>query len=221
MILKEIYLYPDLGEFSDEIIHPFRDQSRSICNFLERHLSAEKFETPNFKKICFVGTRQAVDEPYVNSSGALIVNVSLDTEQYKKCTSVNELNEFFIQRLLEGLEKCRPHMALPLDLLKNAMDEFRRNHYKNEWTFKQKKIKGTDYVCALECQLTIDCFLMNLKVLRKDTPVLDKEILRTAPDEIAFGPYLKDLKEEGGRIKVIDKSGVAFYTTTVSSLDKL
>ncbi|WP_080684749.1 hypothetical protein [Pseudomonas brassicacearum] len=46
MILKEIYLYPDLGEFSDEIIHPFRDQSRSICNFLERSLSAEKFETP-------------------------------------------------------------------------------------------------------------------------------------------------------------------------------
>ena len=75
MILKEIYLYPDLGEFSDEIIHPFRGQSRSICNFLERHRGAEKFETPNFKKICFVGTRQAVNEPCVNSSGALIVNV--------------------------------------------------------------------------------------------------------------------------------------------------
>ncbi len=50
MILKEIYLYPDLGEFSDEIIHPFRDQSRSICNFLERSLSAEKFETPTSRK---------------------------------------------------------------------------------------------------------------------------------------------------------------------------
>lgn len=221
MILKEIYLYPDLVEFSDDIIHPFRDQSRSICNFLERSLSAEKFETPNFKKICFIGTSQAAGEAYVNSSGVLIVNVTLDTERYKKCTSTSELNELFIELLLEGLEKGVKHTALPDGLLKSAIDDFRRNHYKNEWTFKQKKIKGTDYTCALECHLTIDCFLMHFKVLKKNTLILDKEILRTAPDEVAFGPYLKDLKEEGGRIKVIDKLGVPFYTTLVASLDNL
>lgn len=64
-------------------------------------------------------------------------------------------------------------------------------------------------------------FLLSFKVLKSNTCVLDKEILRTAPDEVVFLPYLKDIKEENGRIKVIDKSGMPFYTTTAASLDKL
>lgn len=125
MILKEIYLYPELTEYGDDIIHPFRDQSRSICNFLERSLSVEKVETPNFKKICFIGTNQAAGDAYVNSSGALIVNVTLDEGAYKKCTSTTELNEFFIQMLLEGLGKSAQHAVLPAQFLKEAIDEFR------------------------------------------------------------------------------------------------
>lgn len=220
MLLKQIYLYPDLVEYGDDMIHPFRDQSRSVCNFLERSLGSEKFLTPNFKKVCFVGTSQASDEVVVNASGALIVKVVLDEAAYKKCASPNELNAFFTDMLLEGLEKSARQAVLPHALLKSALDEFRRNDYQNEWTFKSKKIRHSDYTCALECRLTTDCFLMYFKVLKSNAPVLATEILRTAPDEVVFRPYLKDIKEENGRISVIDKSGLAFYTTTVARLDK-
>lgn len=57
--------------------------------------------------------------------------------------------------------------------------------------------------------------------MKNNTCVLDKEILRTTPDEVVFLPYLKDIKEENGRIKVIDTSGMAFYTTTAASFNKL
>jgi len=221
MILKEVYLYPDLTEYSDEIIHPFRDQSRSVCNFLERHLSAEKFETVGFKKICFVGTKHTMQEVYVNSSGALIVPVTMDEVAYKNCVTADELNEFFISLLLNGLATAIKHIALPVALFKDTLDEFRRNHFKNEWVFKSKKIKNPACTCVLECRLTIDFFLLSFKVVKSNTCVLDKEILRTAPDEVVFLPYLKDIKEENGRIKVIDKSGMAFYTTTAASFNKL
>lgn len=221
MILKEMYLYPDLVEYGDDVVHPFRDQSRSICNFLQRSLGAEKFVAAGFRKICIVGKRRPADGVQVNSSGALSVEVALDVERYRQCASPEELNAFFIPMLLQGLEKAASHTALPLARLRQAIDDFRRDRYRNEWIFKDRKIAGTDYRCVLGCALTTGHFLMSLRVLRKGALILDTPIVRTAPDEVVFLPYLKDIKHANGRIEVIARSGLTLYATTVAGLDRL
>ena len=106
MILKELYLYPDLVEFPDEIVHPFRDQSRSICNFLERELQTIRFSADGFKRICIVGKSSPSTESFINSSKVLIVEVPFDENDYKKLERA-QLNTFFAQMLVAGIEKCR------------------------------------------------------------------------------------------------------------------
>ncbi|WP_369934110.1 hypothetical protein [Xanthomonas tesorieronis] len=221
MLLKEIYLYPDLAEYGDDVVHPFRDQSRSLCNFLERGLGAEKFVAAGFKRICIVGKRRPADEAQVNSSGALCVDVALDVDLYRRCATPEELNEFFIALLLDGLEKTAGHTALPSARLRQAIADFRRGGYRNEWIFKDRKIARTDYRCALACELTTGYFQLHFRVRRKDALILDTPIVRTAPDEVVFLPYLKDIKHANGKIEAVARSGLALYTTTVAGLDRL
>lgn len=57
MILKNIYLFPELDDYGREVTYPFKEQSRSICNFLERKIKDLKYNTEGFRTVCFVGKK--------------------------------------------------------------------------------------------------------------------------------------------------------------------
>lgn len=50
MYLKEIYLYPDIMDFGERITFSFKRESRSLYNYIERHLKKMKYQTINLKK---------------------------------------------------------------------------------------------------------------------------------------------------------------------------
>jgi len=51
--------------------------------------------------------------------------------------------------------------------------------------------------------MDLDKFTLRLTIFNKDAPVLDKIILTTPPDEIAFHSKFKDVVIEGEHIVVI------------------
>ena len=83
MILRDIYLYPDLVEFPQELTSTFRYQTRSLCNFLERNvLKRLKFETDGFRRLCIIGTSAPKEGVFVNTAKAACVEVFLDVARY-------------------------------------------------------------------------------------------------------------------------------------------
>lgn len=218
MILKEIYLYPDLVDYAGSIVHPFRDQSRSICNYLERRLKRIKFDAEGFKRICFVGKKEPNSGCFVNSSKVLIVEISFDENQYTSLKK-DQLNTFFSQMLVTGIEKCQKQYEISGNELLKGLENFRENGCVNRWTFKTKTFKDIGIKCALKCELTIDAFHLSLVITKGKEVLLTREILKTEPDEIVFVPMFKDVKLVGDRLVVMDKFGDAIYNVMLDELN--
>lgn len=218
MILKELYLYPDLVEFEDAIVHLFRDQSRSICNYLERQLKPVKFDADGFKRICFIGKDEPNSECYVNSSKVLIVEVYFDEKKYKSLKK-DQLNTFFSQMLVSGIEKCQKQFEVPVDELLRGIENFLENGCLNRWTFKTKSFKDIGVKCALECELTIEAFYLSLVFYKGKETLQTREILKTEPDEIVFTPMFKNLRLDENTLIVMDKFGDAVFSMTLDELN--
>jgi hypothetical protein len=217
MILKEIYLYPDLVDFHEDVVNPFRDQSRSICNYLERQLKPIKFKTEGFKRICFIGKTNPEPGHFINSSNVLIVEVRFDEQKYKTL-GTDQLNEFFYEMLKSGIEKCQEQCDISGGALLDALKSFQENGWQNKWIFKEKSIKAKGVKCALECELTINNFQLHLVFYRLKERILSRKILTTEPDEIVFSHLFKDISIDGEILVILDRFGNAIYSEKLENL---
>lgn len=219
MILKELYLYPDLAEYPDEVVHPFRDQSRSVCNFLERELKSIKFEADGFKRMCVVGKLSPNTKCYVNTSKVLVIEVPFNEKQYLALNE-GELNSYFIDMLKAGFEKSQNQFKIPTDELLSMIESFRSGGYINEWCFKSKHIKALGIKCFLNCKLTIRNFRLTMLVLKNGKTIFERRILETEPDEIVFTPMFKDICLDGDKLVVLDRFGDPVFQVLVKDLLK-
>ncbi|MGZ0077873.1 hypothetical protein [Methylomonas sp. YC3] len=84
MILKNIFLYPDLVEFAnrEQDLLIVKDQTRHLCNYLERRLAVLKFHADGFNRICVIGKSQP-QEMHINSSSVLAVYIPFNMEEFR------------------------------------------------------------------------------------------------------------------------------------------
>ena len=206
MILKQIYLYPDLIEFSacPEDRLAAQDQTRHICNYLERNLSSLKFEANGFNKICFVGYSRPAIEMHINSSNALCVPIAFDMKSWRQMPR-EKMSDFFADMLRAGLQKCADNYEIPLENMLQWLSNLCEKNYRNEWDFREKSFRQEGIKCRLKCSLTLDAFALRLLVLRKEVVVFDKVILETVPDEVAYHYRFKDIVVERGKLVVTSK----------------
>ena len=189
MILNEIYLYPEILDFGEKIAFPFKLQTRSLCNYIERFVKKEKYQTKGYNRVCFIGRKQGDLNNRVNSSRVLVVEFFLDEQKYIK-TEKNLLNEYFISLILSATSNC--DYPLPKESISAAIDEFREIGYKNEWVFKKKRARGKiDF--SLICKLSMDEFLLNLEVAKDGVIIFCDNILKDTPNEFVYGYHLNDI----------------------------
>lgn len=193
MILKEIYVYPDLVEFPQELTSSFRDYSRHICNYLERALRLIKFETKCYYKLAVIGCSDIAPRVFVNSSGALGVKVSFKSEQYLNIP-IERVPDYISDMLRSGINACPDEYPLPKEQLLAALDELRGADFKNGWVHKEKKSAKLDMLAQLYCSMTMQSFSLKIRVYQKGKMICQKELLRTVPDEIVFLPKLREYK---------------------------
>lgn len=215
MKLRQIYLYPDLVHYPKEITGKFRDQSRSLCNYLERQIRPLSFEAEGFMKLCVIGMPNPAAGSSVNSSGALLIEVAFDPGEYLSVPR-DSLNEYFIGMLTAGFGKARE--LIPETKLLESIESFRAKGYLNEWTAKKKTFKSLGLKASLRCALTIDAFALSLVIERGSEIVFDKQILSTEPDEIVFESKFKDIVERDGELTVIDKFDDPIFHLTAERL---
>lgn len=207
MILKHIYLYPDLVEFADrkDDLAVVRDQTRHVCNYLERQLAALKFQVSGFNRICVIGyTNPATAEMYVNTSHALSVPIEFDMDKCR-ATPPHLLGDYFANQLAIGLRRCASEYLIPLNEMLGWLADLKAKGYRNEWTFKEKSFRQFGIACRLECSMSLDEFSLRFRVERKGSMLFDQVILTTPPDEIAFQHRFKDIVVEGGYLAVTTK----------------
>jgi|GEM_PF-1252857 len=207
MILKQIHLYPDRIAFPIDFVSAFQDQARHLCHLIGNDVAAAKFRTNGFNRLCIIASHNpklACDQP--TGTGALVVEVKFDREEYEKLSSA-ALPEYFLRLLIGGIEKTAKEYSLPLDHFHAAIGKLRDAGYKNVWTHSEKTFRKERLKCKLLCELTMKQFVLTLSVTKDGQSILHQEILTTPPDEIAFHHRFKELKLDGQKIIVQDRFG--------------
>lgn len=218
MILKELYLYPDLAKYPKDLTNCMRDKTRCLCNYLERNvLKRLRFKTENFKRICVIGSQEPNEKVIVNTSNVACVEVRFDENEYLSMSGV-QLEEYFISLLLEGLANLDKNHPIPIAELSKGVESFRNDGYKNQWVHKSKAIKGTGLKANLNCVLTTEKFILTLSICKDNNVVYENEVLNTPPDEIVFVPMFKDLVINESELQITDKFGGIVYELSISEV---
>jgi hypothetical protein len=202
MILKSIFLYPDLAEFSArrDDLALVKDQTRHIGHYLGRKLADLKYQTVGFDRVCVIGKKNP-QETYVNSSSVLSVYVPFDMDQCRQLPR-EKLSDYYAALYVSGLKEAAAKHRLPITEMLAWLQELKQDNYRNEWLHKEKTFKTYGVKCALSCSMTLDKFALTLSVSKNGVRCFDKVILTTPPDEVAFHYKFKDLLVEDGQIIV-------------------
>ncbi|KRD10901.1 hypothetical protein ASE21_04045 [Flavobacterium sp. Root901] len=205
MLLKNIFLYPDLVEFQNrpEDLSLIRYQTRYIGNYLSRNLAKLKFNAGGFNRVCVVGQSNP-EKVYRNSSSAVSVGIHFDIDECLK-TGKQYLGDYYSKLYKLGLEECNKVYKLPLSELFFWLDELKNLNYKNEWTFKERTFKKNGLKCKLHCSIDLDKFELRLIVSDKGNEIFNQIILTTPPDEIIFYYKFKDIELINNNIVVINR----------------
>lgn len=220
MYLKEIYLYPDIMDFDKTITFSFKRESRSLCNYIERHLKKMKCQTINFKKICFVCQKEPLFETYINSCNVLCVSIFMNEADYITC-SKDSLNSYFIDLLTIGIEKCSTTHFLPKDEMIYAIDNFKNDRYINEWIFKKKRSHEYKIDCIVKCQLSIDEFTLDIELKQQLKTICRENVITDIPNEYVFNYHLKDILLIDDEIVIINKMNETIYSKKITEIPQL
>jgi hypothetical protein len=214
MKIREIHIYPDLTVYPAAVTRPFRDRSRSLCNYLERSLRKSSFESAGFSRVCIVGASNPEAVANVNSAGALVIEVPFSSAEFELAPDT-QWNELLIGMLTSGLS-VGAHL-LPVSELTAAIASFRGAGYINEWIHKRRALRTRGLEAELHCDLTQTSFLLRLRVFKDKRLVFDQKIRQTIPDETIFQRELNDVKFSENEIRVIDKAGGVLYRQPLSA----
>lgn len=218
MLLKDITLFLNVDEYDRQYRSDFGFRSRYVCNFLTRRVRELKVRVKGFNRICIQGCTKAQEFCSILSNNILMVSVVFDQEQYEKLEP-RQQHEFFINMLLDGLEICITEDNKDLlQSVKTALEDFRREDYKNEWIYKEKKVHDGKYHIYLLCALDSEKFVLTLRVEHVGEKVFEEPILKTKPDEIIYAHKFKDLEIVENAIVVKDKFGKVIFTLDLESL---
>jgi hypothetical protein len=216
MILKNIFLYPDLEEFHlrNNERYLIQCQTNFITNYLERQLKELKFEAKDFNQICFIAYEKEWQEQHVDSFKNLSIPVKIN---FNECLKINkdQLPDYFINLISNGLNELPAEFIVPKNELLNWLKNFKNDGYKNQWLFKERSFREFGIKCRLDCELTIDQFTLTLVVIKKGVEILNKIACTKVPSENIYHYFLNDVIIKDGKVLVIDKFKKAFLKVAI------
>jgi hypothetical protein len=218
MLLRDISLFLNLEEYGGKYSSDFQFRSRYLCNFVRRRVTPLRFKADGFGSIVVEGCREPVETCPIKGENVASATVEFNKQRYDTLKPT-ECHEFFIGMLLKGLEKCARHHRIPLSEIKAAIDEFRTDGYRNEWTFKKKTLRPVGLQASLNCSLDMEKFILTLKLERKGVVVYDAPILETKPDETIFAYRFKDVVLDGQAVVVKNKFDKPTFSLDIRSLE--
>ena len=190
--LSQVELFLD-GTYERSEQRSFLFKSRCICNFLERALSRERFETELSR--VNIHCSKGIQEPTASRSATtplLEVKIAYDMPPADSLREA-ELQSHYSVILIEGLSAARGSMAIPLDFCKEVLREFESGGYRNRWVQAEKLWSRLGIRSEVVATLTTSEFSLDQRVYRGEQLVAEARVWESSPREGLFHDSLGDL----------------------------
>ena len=99
-----------------------------------------------------------------------------------------------------------------------VLRKFEGSNYTNKWVHKKRNFRKQGLKAALDCSMTTSGFELFLEVESSTGAFVRRCLLRTDPDELAFGYQFKDLLLEGDELVVSSKFGTQLFRSSLTEL---
>jgi hypothetical protein len=135
----------------------------------------------------------------------LETEVAFDQNKYEQIKKTKDC-EFYLEMFEQGFKQASKCKEIPLQTLRDLIDEFRNNGCKNEWLHQKKRSKEKDIEVVLSCSFTTWDFKLIATIYRISTreELCSGLLLRTDPDEICFDKEFKDILIDRDKIFITD-----------------
>jgi len=201
----------DRIDFGNEKGYSFLLKTRSLCGYIERMIKPLKIHTEGFNRIVINGKKDP-KEPYINSCRVLSVELSFDEARYLLLTGEEEIFEFLIQMLKEGITIGNQIAKLPVDAIHESIESFRNNEFKNEWKSKRRLNRSEKVYAQFDCHLSMDSFELFLVIEKQKKEIFRERILKTDPDPVAYYSLYKDIIFDGDKLIVTSRTSQPLFT---------
>lgn len=172
----------------------FSYETRALCNYLLKRVRKLRFETDGFNQIAIKASLEPSSDLILDSSNNIRCQVPFNFDRYQRTPKSRQaLSELQIELIKAGLDKINAEFRLPTGAYLEAIDEFRKADYLNEWVVKSIYFKAHGLRCQLLASFDVAVFEMNLIVKRAGNTIYTEMILETKPDEILFNRTIKDI----------------------------
>lgn len=165
----------------NELRYEFQQRTNFINDFFSKAIRKYKFETDgSFNMINVSLTEFEITPTLIVPSNVLQVYLTFDRKEYEKIKKTEDCN-YYLELLAKGFRRAYAFKSIPLEILLNLIEEFKKGGCKNEWLHKKKKFKEYDLEVVLTCEFTTNYFQLWVSVnqLSTKTNLIRDIIIRT------------------------------------------
>ncbi len=210
-VFNQIELFLD-GSYSREEQKSFIFKSRCICNYLERALDENGFETT----LSRVNIHCSKDDNQIRVlplKGApyLEVCIKYDLPLLLELGD-DSLQRHYLKIIDMGLREAEKYMPIPHGFCMDVLEKFEDGGFTNEWIQSQKSWKKQSVRSDVIAYLAMDKFTLVQNIYRDGDLIATLQIAETKPREMLFIDYLGALS--------VDRSANIVYKRKRNVLSK-
>ncbi len=199
----------------------FADHVYFIGYYLYLRSKKLKFETDGTYNMILIEVG-GVSSPKVELSElfkVIRVYIPFDFERYINGTQ-QERYSYYLELFKEGLTVAANFRPIPLDELKEYLQQLKADNFICRWDFKNVSIKELGLKVKFTGQLTSFDFKLIADAYRKreQFPFCSGTVIRTKPNSILFGFISRNIIVKDGSIRICGKSNSEFFYIPLENL---
>ncbi|WP_452229058.1 hypothetical protein [Lacinutrix sp. MEBiC02404] len=194
-----------------EYCYNLRLKSKHITNYIELNcLKQLKFKTEEFRGIVISLMHgyddkkwSNYDNPFITPSTSIGIYIRFDKKKYDSLKTDNEFRDFIYEYMVESFKKIETKYEIPSTEMLASYEELKSKNFINERLSIKKSDRTRKLLAELHSSVTIDKFILTLKVYQDKKEVYNKIVLETVPDTLVYANKMKKLVIEETAIKVL------------------
>lgn len=203
-----------------------RLKSTHISSYIERNCLRElKMKSEEYSGIIITLMHGYDDEKWSNYDNAFIsptkcvsIYISLDKDKYDSLKTDNDFREFIYNTMVYAFERIETKYPIPSKEILASYTEFKENNFINEWLTKKKTDRKRKLLAELHCKLTMNKFILILKVFQNKEEIYNKEILETDSNIYSYGYSVRKLIIEQDKILVLGARDKVTYSLLLKNI---
>jgi len=202
-------------------------KTKHITNYIELNcLKQLKFKSEEFSAIVIDFMHgyddnkwSNYDDPYITFNKSIGIFIRFDKEKYDSLKTDNEFRKFIYSYMVDAFKKIETKYIIPTSEILTCYQELKEKDFVNERLIIKKTDKTRKLLAELHCEVTIDKFILTLKVYHDKKEVYNKVVLETEPDEYAYAHKIKKLVIEKEAIKVLGTGDEITFSLPLNEID--